>query len=51
MGVHCFPVDNYSVLYTINEEQLRVDIVRIFYSGQNIEAIGHRQMIEDDNSD
>ena len=50
MGVHCFPVDNYSVLYTINEEQLRVDIVRIFYSGQNIEAIGRRQMLEDDNN-
>ena len=50
MGVHCFPVDNYSVLYAINEEQLRVDIVRIFYSGQNIEAIGRRQMSEDTNS-
>ena len=50
IGVHCFPVDNYSILYTINEEQLRVDIVRIFYSGQNIASIGHKQMLKDDNS-
>ena len=50
MGAHCFPVDNYSILYIINEEQLRVDIVRIFYSGQNIASIGHKQMLKDDNS-
>ena len=49
MGVHCFPVDNYSVLYAINEEQLRVNVVRIFYSGRNIEVIGRRHMLEKDN--
>lgn len=39
MGVHYFTVDNYSIFYGIDEAELRVNIIRIFYSGQDIETI------------
>ena len=39
MGLHQMPVDNYIVYYLIKEEEQLVIIVRIFYSGQNIELI------------
>lgn len=33
------PVNNYCVFYKINEENLIVDIIRIIYSGRNIENV------------
>lgn len=41
MGIRFLPIDNYSVLYSVDEENVRVIIIRIFYSGRNIETIGH----------
>ena len=37
--VHQLPVDNYIVYYVVKEEQKTVTVVRIFYSGQNVENI------------
>lgn len=39
MNMHKLPVDNYIVFYLIDEEKMMVTIVRIFYSGRDIESI------------
>jgi len=39
MGMRFLPVDNYTVYYLINEDQQTVEIVRIFYSGRDVEHI------------
>ena len=39
MKMHQLPVDNYIVYYVVKEEQKTVTVVRIFYSGQNVENI------------
>ena len=33
------PVDNYTVFYQVDENQMTVTVIRIFYSGRNIENI------------
>ena len=38
-GVRKVPVDNYIVYYWVNEEDHSVEIVRIFYGGQDVEGI------------
>ena len=37
--MHKLPVDNYVVFYLVNSDTLTVKIVRIVYSGRNIESI------------
>ena len=39
IGMHKLIVDNYVVLYFVNDETHIVDISRIFYSGRNIEVL------------
>lgn len=38
-GVRKVPVDNYIVYYLVNGEDHSVEIVRIFYGGQDVEGI------------
>lgn len=39
MNVRQVPVDNYEIFYVIDEENLEVSIVRVFYGGRDIEYI------------
>lgn len=39
MKIYKIPVDNYMIFYRVNEELSTVSIIRIFYSGKNIEDI------------
>lgn len=39
MQMHSFPVNNYIVYYTVDSEKASVTIVRIFYSGRDVESI------------
>lgn len=39
MGMHQLPVDNFIVYYLVNDEERTVIVVRIFYSGRDIERI------------
>ena len=39
MKIYKVLVDNYMIFYNINEELSTVSIIRIFYSGRNIEDI------------
>lgn len=39
MKIYKVPVDNYMVFYRIDDELTTVSIVRIFYSGRNIEEL------------
>lgn len=39
MGMHQLPVDNFIVYYLVNDEERTVTVVRIFYSGRDIERI------------
>jgi len=39
IGMHRVPVDNFVVYYVINNNNLTVTIIRIFYGGTNIESI------------
>lgn len=39
MGMRWFPINNYNVYYLIEEQDETVSIVRIFYSGRDIEHI------------
>ena len=39
MGVRFLPVDNYTVYYLVDTAQKAVEIVRIFYSGRDVERI------------
>ena len=39
MGMRFLPVDNYVVYYLVDKENLVIKIVRIFYSGRDVEHI------------
>ena len=39
MGMRFLPVDNYIVYYLVDEDHMQVSIVRIFYSGRDVEHI------------
>lgn len=39
MDIHQLPVDNYIVYYLINNYDMTVSIVRVFYSGRDIKGI------------
>ncbi|EFH72094.1 cytotoxic translational repressor of toxin-antitoxin stability system [Gardnerella vaginalis 5-1] len=39
MGIRRVSVDNYTVFYQVDENQMTVTVIRIFYSGRNIENI------------
>ena len=39
MGMHKVPVDNFIIYYVVNNDNFTVTIIRIFYSGRNIEKI------------
>ena len=39
MKIYKVPVDNYMIFYRVDDELTTVSIVRIFYSGRNIEDI------------
>jgi len=39
MKIYKVPVDNYMIFYRVDEELSTVSIIRIFYSGRNIEDI------------
>lgn len=39
MRMHKAPVDNYVVYYTVNDQALVVTVVRIFYSGRDVEGM------------
>ena len=41
MGMRFLPVDNYTVYYLIDNKHKTVEIVRIFYSGRDVENIIH----------
>lgn len=44
MGMHFVPVDNYTVYYLVDEDQNAVKIVRIFYSGRDVENIVRKHL-------
>ena len=37
-GLHIVPVDNYCVFYIVDSEDMIVSIMRVMYSGRNIET-------------
>ena len=37
--VHKMPVDHYVVYYIVNDQELSVSVIRIFYGGRDIERI------------
>lgn len=39
MKMHQLPVDNFIVYYLVDDEERAVTVVRVFYSGQDIEGI------------
>jgi len=39
MGMHMLPVNNYVVYYLVEEDNKTVSVVRIFYSGRDVEHI------------
>ena len=39
MGMHFLPVDNYIVYYLLDNNERKVSIVRIFYSGRDVEHL------------
>ncbi len=39
MGMRSVSVDNFTIFYLVDDESKRVTVVRIFYSGRNIENI------------
>lgn len=38
-GIRRVSIDNYTVFYQVDENQMTVTVIRIFYSGRNIESI------------
>lgn len=40
-GIHRVPIDNYTVFYQVDENKTTVTVIRIFYSGRNIENIAN----------
>ena len=47
MNIHQFPVDNYQVFYHVDEENTTVYVIRIFYSGSDIEHIINKNTKKD----
>ena len=43
MEMRIFPVNSYDVYYLVNKDQTTVQIVRIFYSGRDVENIIKKQ--------
>ena len=39
MKIHQLPTDNFIIYYLIDDEELNVTVVRIFYGGRDIERI------------
>lgn len=39
MKMHQLPVDNFIVYYLVNDEEMVVTVVRVFYGGRDIEGI------------
>lgn len=39
MNIHHFPVNNYEIFFSVDQNSATVSIVRIFYGGRNIEQI------------
>ena len=39
MGMRFLPVDNYTVYYLVDDAEMSVEIVRIFYIGRDIEHL------------
>lgn len=39
MKMHQLPVDNFIVYYLVDDEERAVTVVRVFYSGRDIEGI------------
>lgn len=39
MEMRIFPINNYDIYYLVNSEQAIVQIVRIFYSGRDVQNI------------
>ena len=39
MGMRFLPVDNFTVYYLVDNDEGKVSIVRIFYSGRDVEHI------------
>ena len=39
MKMHQLPVDNFIVYYLVDDKEMAVTIVRVFYSGRDIEGI------------
>lgn len=37
MGMHQFPVDHFIIYYLIDKEKMTVTVVRVLYSGRDIE--------------
>ena len=38
-NIHQFPVDNYEIFYIVDEESSVVSVIRVFYSGRDVEHI------------
>jgi toxin ParE1/3/4 len=43
MGMRKMPVNNYVVVYLIDDPKHAVNIVRIFYGGRDVESIVHSE--------
>ena len=41
MGMRYMPVDNYVVYYLVNDDNLVVTIIRVFYGGRDVENAIH----------
>ena len=39
MNMHFLPVDNFVVYYLVDQDQMTVSIIRIFYSGRDVGTI------------
>lgn len=39
MKMHQLPVDNFIVYYLVDDEEMAVTVVRVFYGGRDIEEI------------
>lgn len=44
IGMHQVPVDHFIVFYIVDDKRMIVSVVRIFYSGRNIESIINEEM-------
>lgn len=39
MKIHQLPIDNFMIYYLVDDEELNVIVIRIFYGGRDIEGI------------